>query len=357
MARTRGSSRPTSSAGDPQTVAKAPAQSKPPIVPAPLQFPLLVVLSMTLSSFLYAGSSSFTSGDLSTVSGYRDQWYEVAGLLAWRASELAVGWWGGYDSERSAHFSYCHLLMYRVALDLASLTFLTHLPYLFFLVSFYKIRPTTAAFCLTIDMVATCVPFLLLRGSSNYHMFKAPKGAVANRTVVNDYGVQAFTSLLAAGVYGVVIFGSFGSWMPVYLVSHFDGIRDISSLYNAQFPWLIAAFIPTGIAAKVFLFTPATAAKPDAADKEMASFDPETASLGETIMYNLWGHSKRVRTLIERTAILVVVGGLHTWLHTFVAVDGAEGFGAAGWSSVWALAATLTGVAFWWVGDVEGMSN
>ena len=62
-------------------------------------FPLLVVLSMGLSSALYAFSSPFTSGDLSTVSAHRDQWGEVAGLLAWRATELAVGWYGGFDSK------------------------------------------------------------------------------------------------------------------------------------------------------------------------------------------------------------------------------------------------------------------
>ncbi|KAL9101849.1 MAG: hypothetical protein Q9163_002933 [Psora crenata] len=311
-----------------------------PNVPAPLHFPLLAAMNMVISSFLYASVSPYTSGDLSTVSAHRDQWWEVAGLLAWRAAELAVGWWGGYDT-----------------IDQSTLTFLTHLPYLYFLTSFYKIRPTTAIICLSIDLTAVYIPFYLMRGYKVSHKVKTPKGAVANRSIINDTGVQIFTSLFATGVYGVVVFVSFGTWMPSYLVTHFEGIRDISLLHNSTFLWLCAAFIPTGVAAKTFLFTPAVAAKPDEYDEKAASFDPQTATLMETIEYNLWGHSKRVRTLMQRTVTLAAIVGLHTWLHTYIAVDGAEGFGGAGWSSIWALAATLTGLGFLWVGNVDGMSN
>ena len=211
--------------------------------------------------------------------------------------------------------------------------------------------------CLTIDLIAMCGPFYLLRSSLASHRLKTPKGAVANRSVINDYGVQGYTTLFATGIYGVVVYGSFATWMPTYLVIHFDGIKDISSLYSVGFLVLCAAFLPTGLAAKTFLFTPATAAKPDSRDGVIASFDAETATFAETIEYNLWGQSARVRTLIQRTATLAAIVGSHTWLHTYVAVSGAEGFGAAGWASIWALAAVLTGAGFWWVGDVDGMSN
>lgn len=198
---------------------------------------------------------------------------------------------------------------------------------------------------------------MLLRGSSAYHKIKTPKGTAANRAVIDDWGVQTFTSLLAAGVYGVVVFASFTTWMPTYLVTHFDGIKDISSIYDSKVIALMAAFVPTGIAAKTFLFTPSTAAKPDEYDDKAALFNPETATLGETVIYNVWGHSKRVRTLIQRTATLVALGSVHTWLHTYLAVNGAEALGAAGWSSVWALAAISTSIGFWWVADVDGVSN
>lgn len=211
--------------------------------------------------------------------------------------------------------------------------------------------------CLTVDILSAYVPFSLLRKASATHRPKAPKSAVSNRSIINDFSTRIYTSLLAAGIYSVIVFGSFSTWLPVYLVVHFDGIKDVSAAHSAALPFLILSFLPIGYAAREFLFTAATGVKPDVHDLKTAAFNPETATLGETIKYNLWGHSKRTRTLIKRTSTLVFVSALHTWLQTYVAIEGAEGYGAAGWSGVWALAATVTGAAYWWVGDVEEVSN
>ena len=143
--------------------------------------------------------------------------------------------------------------------------------------------------------------------------------------------------------------------MPKYLVTHFEGIKDISLLYNSTFIYLAGTFVPTGFAAKTFLFTPAVAAKPDPNDKKAGAFDAETSTLRETFVHTFWSHSKRVKVLIQRTGSLAAMVGMHTWLHTYVAVDGAEGYGAAGWSGVWALAATVTGFAFFWMSHVDGV--
>lgn len=211
--------------------------------------------------------------------------------------------------------------------------------------------------CLTIDALTAYIPFSFLRGVSATHQTEAPKGAVSNRSIINDLSIRIYTSLLAAGIYGVVVFGSFSTWLPVHLIVNFDGIRDISAAHSAALPFLILSFLPLGVAARTFLFTTATGAKPDAHDRKVASFNPETATLGETVKYNLWGYSKRSRTLIKRTATLVSLTAFHTWLQTYAAIEGTESYGAAGWSGIWAVAGTATGVAFWWVGDVEGVSN
>ena len=112
-----------------------------------------------------------------------------------------------------------------------------------------------------------------------------------------------------------------------------------------------------GYAAREFLFSPATGAKKDLGDIRNEAFNPETATLSETVRYNAWGFSKRTRTMIKRTATLVTVTALNTWLQTYVTIEGSESYGAAGWSGVWALAAALAGTVFWWVADVEGVSN
>ena len=242
-------------------------------------------------------------------------------------------------------------------MDIASLTVLSHMPHLYLLTNFYGIRPTTVLSCLIIDVLSTYIPFALLRDISASHRLSAPKGAVSNRTLVNDGQLRLLTSFLAATIYSVVVFSTFSSWLPVHLAIYFEGIRDLSSAHSASFIWLAASFIPIGFAAQEFVFRPALGSKPSAYDQKIASFNPEIASLTETLEYNFWGYSARTRTLIKRTLALVAVSGLHTWMQTYVAIEGVEGYGAAGWSGVWVAAAIVTGGAFWLVGDVKGVSN
>ena len=66
-----------------------------------------------------------------------------------------------------------------------------------------------------------------------------PAGVAANLSEINDILIQIITSLLAAGIYGVVVFASYGVWLPKYLVIHFGGLRDITAAYSTNFPWLI----------------------------------------------------------------------------------------------------------------------
>ena len=76
-----------------------PDTSPTSIIPAHLRFPLLVLISLTSSSVLYSLASEFTAGDLSSVSNSLNEWWKIAGLLVWKAAQLAVGWWGNYDGE------------------------------------------------------------------------------------------------------------------------------------------------------------------------------------------------------------------------------------------------------------------
>ena len=54
---------------------------------------------MGLSSLLYTFVSPFTVGDLAGLSRTLDKWWNVSGLLGWKAAQLAVAWYGGYDSQ------------------------------------------------------------------------------------------------------------------------------------------------------------------------------------------------------------------------------------------------------------------
>ena len=97
-------------------------------LPAFLRFPLLVLLSLTISTLLYSFVAEYTEGDLASVSRSLDQWHEVGALVGWRMFvgldtqfwalaneecrfELGLGWFGNYDGY-----------------DLAALSFLSHGP-------------------------------------------------------------------------------------------------------------------------------------------------------------------------------------------------------------------------------------
>lgn len=230
---------------------------------------------------------------------------------------------------------------------------MSHSPHFYLLGAFYNISPITIITCLTVDSLTAYIPFSLLRNTLPTHQWRATRGTVADRVVVNDLPTRLLVSILAAAIYGLAVLGSFASWLPVYLVIHFDGIRDISAAHNANLPLLISLFLPIGAAAGEFLFRASQGTKSDAHDVHTASFNPETASLSQTIAYNFWGFSARTRSLIKRTATVAVITGVHTWLQTYVAIEGVEAYGAAGWAAVWSSAAALTGLAFWWVGNVE----
>lgn len=338
-----------------------PPLQQPSKIPNALRFPILVITSMALSSALYTGASQLGTGDLATVMKRRDQWWEIFGLLGWKAVELGIGWWGQYDGRYFCYLSETShglkRLTYYLGWDIACLTLLTHMPYLYLLTTFYAVRPTTMWLGIAIDVLSTYLPFQLLRDSSPVHQPEVSKDMVANRSILNDYHIKLSTSILAAAVYGLVVFASFRGWLPEFLIVHFEGLRDLSGAHEAALPFLTLGFTLSGYAAQSFLFVPALGAKPDVHDMQMAEFNPETATLSETVWYNVWGYSKRSRTLIKRTATLAFASAMQTGLRTYITVEGVEFAGAAGWAAMWASAALLVGGVLWWVGDVDGVSN
>ena len=97
MARTRHGSKTETRVQPPATLpALSPAPNSK--LPAQLRFPLLVLMTWTLFGILWSTISPFTAGDLATVSRSRDDWWNIVGLMVWKAALVAVGWYGGYDS-------------------------------------------------------------------------------------------------------------------------------------------------------------------------------------------------------------------------------------------------------------------
>lgn len=81
-----------------------PMATRPPPLPAsklpaPLRFPLLVILSLSSSFFLYTFFSGFMGNELAAVSRTVNENWQVASLLGWKILELGIGWYGNFDGK------------------------------------------------------------------------------------------------------------------------------------------------------------------------------------------------------------------------------------------------------------------
>lgn len=106
---------PSSSAAQAVTVIKpesaaAPAERRSTL-PRVLQFPLVAILSFSISSLGYSFINEFTQGELATVMRTLETPRELGIMTAWRLTELALGWFANFDS-----------------IDLAALNLLSHSP-------------------------------------------------------------------------------------------------------------------------------------------------------------------------------------------------------------------------------------
>lgn len=90
--------------------AAAPAERRSTLPPV-LQFPLVAILSFSISSLGYSFINEFTQGELATVMRTLETPRELGIMTAWRLTELALGWFANFDS-----------------IDLAALNLLSHSP-------------------------------------------------------------------------------------------------------------------------------------------------------------------------------------------------------------------------------------
>jgi hypothetical protein len=53
-------------------------------LPRPIQFPLVIILSLSSSALLYSFTAEYTAGELATISRSLNEWWEVGALVGWR---------------------------------------------------------------------------------------------------------------------------------------------------------------------------------------------------------------------------------------------------------------------------------
>lgn len=219
--------------------------------------------------------------------------------------------------------------------------------------AFYNLSPRTALAALSVDVVASFVPFLLLRPLSGAHKASS---SVPNREIIVDRSILAASTLLAALIYNVVIFLSYKTYLRSALVLHFEGIPTVEPVNNIApvlyvSPLATILALASGVAARSFVFTPLAATGRTEQDEKAAAFDPVEASLGETFWWNIWGYTTQTKVGILRTVVAMAVTGINTYLQCALTINGVESTGAVQYASVWVAAAFFTGVGLGFIGE------
>ncbi len=301
-------------------------------LPKAIRFPLVVTLSMTLSSLFYSWASEYIHGDLARVSRSLNEPWQVCAIVAWKVLELGLGWYGRYDSY-----------------DIASLSLLSNAPFFLLLNSFYEISPVTAGLALIINTLAIWIPFRMLRDLSPEHAASSLSNKeVVDQEIITDYTIQGLTTVLAASIYSVVLHAAYVTYLPVSLVIYFEGIPSVAAAHESNYITLLPLALVMGVAAKSFIFTPSASIRPE----PEFEFDPLTATFGQTLKYNFWGYSTRVKTVIKRTAVLVLVTAVNTFAQIYGTIEGVQAEGAAAYAAVFVVGAFLSGIALGVVGAV-----
>ncbi|PKY08139.1 hypothetical protein P168DRAFT_262285 [Aspergillus campestris IBT 28561] len=297
----------------------------------PVRYALVVLSSLYLSSALFTLSSHIT-GELGRVSKHFEGWWQVGGLVAWRAVEVGLMWILEFEGR-----------------DVWTLAFLAHLPTYALLASFYNIRPTTMLLAYAITVISTAAPFTLLRKSSNEK--ESSGGTSSNRAIVQDCATTIYTTLAATSIFTVALSLSYATWLPAHLVVHFDYLPDISVVHAgpARLPVLFVALLPAGWAARDFLFV-------SSAESAAGKNKREGEYLACTVYHKLWGQlSPKTRVLVTRTATLAGMLVLNTVVQIAGTVRGADVEGAAAWGAIWAAAAGTVGATYAWIEAVDGV--
>ncbi|KAH0534203.1 hypothetical protein FGG08_007200, partial [Glutinoglossum americanum] len=225
--------------------------------------------------------------------------------------------------------------------DIAALALLSLLPQAYLLTMFYRVHLATALALAAVDLLALTLPTALLRRK---------RISLAAQPLAN---LPVPVVLLASSIYALAAHASFLTWAPAHLAAHFVGLRDISFAHDAQFPHLVAWFLPLGVAAGAFVYLPAAAAAaPGAGDAAAGMYSPAMEKWWERLVRKYWTRlAPRTKVIVKRTAAVVVVGGGKSWLHTWAMLEGVDAFGAAGYIGIFELGALVTGIVYWWVGN------
>ena len=140
-------------------------------------------------------------------------------------------------------------------LDLTALTLLSNLPYYYLLNAFYTAHDYAVLPALATDLLSIALPFALFTRASASHT-DAKLTKTGARSIVRDWQVLGLVSVFGAAIYALTLYTSAFTWLPVYMITHFDNLRTLHTERDENLMLQVLLAAPAGLATARFLFVP-----------------------------------------------------------------------------------------------------
>lgn len=238
------------------------------------------------------------------------------------------------------------------ALDASILSFLTHTPQSYLLNQFYYIPLANTTATLILTTLSTFVPFALIYRTS----------PLFSSLLQRLLPLNGLVSLNASVILGAWLLLNQYTWLPTFLVLHFDKLRTIESAHNGNLIYNALFLAPAGFLTASFFFAPLASPLLAALERhaqlhatQTPALDPAETTLLEQLADNLAfarKYAPRAQELLKRAALLVVMTFASTAAKAAWEIEGNDATGAVVWALSWATGVLLTGLGLGWIGGV-----
>ncbi|PHH54460.1 hypothetical protein CFIMG_003049RA [Ceratocystis fimbriata CBS 114723] len=263
---------------------------------------------------------------------YHPQPEELGWLIGWRVFYTASAWLAACD-----------------AADIAAMGVLGASPTMYLLATFYHVPPFLALLALAIEFLVVFVSWGVFRGWSETG--KCTNVVRSKHTVTSDFLVQIATTSFAAAIYGVILFFAFQSFAPRLVLEFFTGGQVVTTAYPFGYITILPAALICGTALNWLVFVPYVDIGLRPEDEELACFNPSTATLWETIVFNFWGYTTRIKVGLGRILAAMLSSGVGTCMLLQYGLKTTYQ-GAVAYSSIWVVAALLAGIGMGYTGKL-----
>ncbi|KAL1893818.1 hypothetical protein Cpir12675_003974 [Ceratocystis pirilliformis] len=141
------------------------------------------------------------------------------------------------------------------------------------------------------------------------------------------------------------------SFAPRLVLEFFTGGQVVTTAYPFGYVTILPAALICGTALNWLVFVPYVDIGLRPEDEELACFNPSTATLRETIVFNFWGYTTRTKVGLRRILAAMLSSGVGTCMLLQYGLKTTYQ-GAVAYSSIWVVAALLAGIGMGYTGKL-----